>query len=362
MEYLTNPDLSFHHDAPANWKGNPYDGKEFKYDRDPFRPDWSVLLKMIFTANPQRAEKKADTWTPEVSADVTYLEDRERDWIVWLGHACFLLQLNGIRFLIDPQLTDMPFVPRRVFPPFGYKDIRGVDYLLLSHDHRDHVDKKCIRAIVANNPIRKILCSLKLSQTIGDWVGKTPIEEAAWYQQFDTKEAGVKITFLPSRHWCRRGLTDFNRSLWGSFMFEVRGTSGKLSGADGGLRQNQARPQGAEEVGEARQTIYFGGDSAETSYWSEIGAMFPGIDVAMLGIGAYRPDFMMKENHANPEEAFGGYRSLGAKYWWPMHHGTYDLSNEPASEPIRWAERLMGEAGLANRLLQPAINAPYYLD
>jgi L-ascorbate metabolism protein UlaG (beta-lactamase superfamily) len=89
--------------------------------------------------------------------------------------------------------------------------------------------------------------------------------------------------------------------------------------------------------------------------------MFPGIDVAMLGIGAYRPDFMMKENHANPAEAFQGFLDLKAKYWWPMHHGTYDLSNEPASEPIRWAERLMGEAGLGNRLLQPAVNAPYYL-
>ena len=345
MQYLLNPDLPLHPRAPEGWKGNPFADKEFKYDRDPFRPDWTMVLKMLFTPNPLRAEKKADTWTPEVSADIAYLEDRERDWVVWLGHACFLLQFNGIRFLIDPQLTDMPFVPRRVFPPFSYEDIRGVDYLLLSHDHRDHVDKKCIRAIVANNPIRKILCPLRLSRTIGGWVGDTLIEEAAWYQQFDTEATGVRITFLPSRHWCRRGLTDFNRSLWGSFMFEVLG----------------AGTQGAEEVKGAKQTIYFGGDSAETSYWSEIGTMFPGIDVAMLGIGAYRPDFMMKENHANPAEAFQGFLDLKAKYWWPMHHGTYDLSNEPASEPIRWAERLMGEAGLGNRLLQPAVNAPYYL-
>ena len=103
MQYLLNPDLSLHPKAHEGWKENPFVGKEFKYERDPFRPDWSVLLRMIFTANPQRAEKKADTWTPEVSADVTYQEGRERDWIVWLGHACFLLQLNGIRFLTDPR-------------------------------------------------------------------------------------------------------------------------------------------------------------------------------------------------------------------------------------------------------------------
>lgn len=353
MQYLLNPALTLHPLTPAGWRGNPFADKEFKYERDPFRPDWSVLLRMILTANPQRAEKKTDTWTPEVSGDLAYLEDRGKDWVVWLGHACFLMQLNGTRFLIDPQLRDMPFVPRRVFPPFGYEDIRDVDYLLLSHDHRDHVDKKCIRAIVANNPIRKILCPLQLSRTIGDWVGGTPIEEAAWYQQFDTNGTGVKITFLPSRHWCRRGLTDFNRSLWGSFMLEVLGTFGKLSGADGA--------QDAEEVGKARHTIYFGGDSAETSYWSEIGTMFPAIDLAMLGIGAYKPEFMMRENHANPEEAFRGFLDLNAKYWWPMHHGTYDLSNEPASEPIHWAKKLMTEAGRKDDLVGERINAPLYL-
>lgn len=344
MQYKKNPLLPFHPATPTNWQGNPFKNKEFRYVRDPFRPDWRNLLKMMFGSNPQSEEKKADNWTPEVSTDVAYLEDRTQDWIVWLGHACYLMQFNGLRFLTDPQLTDMPFVPRRVHPPFGYEDIRGVDYLLLSHDHRDHVDKKCITAICANNPIQKILCPLHLSDLIGGWVGDIPIEEAGWYQVFGTAGSGVQITFLPSQHWCRRGLTDFNRALWGSFMIEV------LGGA-----------AGAGEVGGAKHTVYFGGDSARTDYWAEIGTMFPGIDVAMLGIGAYKPDYMMEAVHANPAEGYQGYLDLGAKRWWPMHHGTYDLSHEPASEPIRWAERLMEEAGMAERLLQPAVNAPYYL-
>ncbi len=345
MQYKQNPSLPFHSNAPNGWQGNPFEGKEFKYVSDPFRPDWKAILKMLFSANPQRKEKKADKWIPEVSADLAYLEDRSKNWIVWLGHACYLMQFNGIRILTDPQLTDMPFVPRRVHPPFGYQDIRGVDYLLLSHDHRDHVDKKCVTAICANNPIRKILCPLQLSDLIGDWVGDTTIEEAGWYQIFDTAGTGLRITYLPSQHWCRRGLTDFNRALWGSFMIEVSGSAA-----------------GAGEVEKAKHTIYFGGDSARTDYWAEIGAMFPDIDIAMLGIGAYKPDFMMEPVHSSPPQAFQGYQDLKAKYWWPMHHGTYDLSNEPASEPIRWAERLMKEAGLGDRLLQPVINMPYYLD
>ena len=345
MQYKKSPQLAFHPDTPENWQGNPFRDKEFKYVRNPFRPDLKDLLKMLFLANPQSKEKKADKWIPNVSADTSYLEDRDHDWIVWFGHACYLMQFNGLRYLTDPQLADMPFVPRRVHPPFGYGDIRGVDYLLLSHDHRDHVDKKCIKAICNNNPIRKILCPLQLSELISDWVGDIPIEEAGWYQVFDTAGTGVRITFLPSQHWCRRGLTDFNRSLWGSFMFEIMGAAA-----------------GAKEVRGAQHTVYFGGDSAKTDYWAEIGAMFPDIDIAMLGIGAYKPDYMMEAVHSDPAEAFKGYLDLGAKFWWPMHHGTYDLSNEPASEPIQWAERLMGEAGFLERLLQPAVNSPYYLE
>jgi L-ascorbate metabolism protein UlaG (beta-lactamase superfamily) len=345
MEYLLNADLPVH-PAKPDWRGNPIKGNEFQYLRNPFRPAWGTVMRMLATPNPQRAAKRADHWRPPVYASVDYLNDRTANWIVWLGHACFLMQLNGLRFLTDPQLTDMPLVPRRVFPPFGYDELRGIDYLLLSHDHRDHVDEDCIRAICANNAIRKILAPLRLSSVIGDWVGDTPIEEGAWYQEYDLAGTGVRVHFLPARHWCRRGLTDFNRVLWGSFLLEVGAGAPIAIGASG--------------TGQAKR-IYFGGDSAETPYWTEIGRLFPDIDIAMLGIGAYRPEYMMQSNHANPAEAFRGYRHLGATYWWPMHHGTYDLSNEPASEPLLWATKLMGRAGLGERLLQPAVNEPWWL-
>lgn len=342
--FVRNPDLPFHAAAPAEWRGNPMAGREFLYERNAFRPDWSNVLRMLLTPNPQRKEKKRDNWIPQVSAATDYLADRSANWIVWLGHACYLLQINGVRYLTDPQLTDMPLVPRRVNPPFSCDEIRGVDYLLLSHDHRDHVDEKCIRAIVANNPIRQIICPLNLTRTIGGWVGDTPVQEAGWYQTYDLPESPVRITFLPARHWCRRGLTDFNRSLWGSFMLEF----------------NEKDESSGETT--KKRSVYFGGDSAATDYWLEIGEMFPGIDLCMLGIGAYAPEFMMRENHANPEEAFRGFRALGAEYWWPMHHGTYDLSNEPASEPIRRAGRVMLEAGLQDKLVQPGVNEPWWFD
>ena len=347
MQYLKNADLPFIPQLGER-KGNPYDGREYLYERDPFRPNWAEVFKMVTSRNPQAKKKKADNWAPPVSADVSYLNSKRENWIVWLGHACFLIQLNGVRILTDPQLRDMPFIPRRVQPPFGPEDIKDVDYLLLSHDHRDHVDEQCIKQVVANNFLTKILCPLGLTRTIQHWVDladdirgyqETPIEEAAWYQIYDTGPDPLRITFLPSRHWCRRGLLDFNRTLWGSFMIEGEGAGEGLGGTP---------------------TIYFGGDSAATDYWQEIGELYPSIDVAMLGIGAYSPAFMMQSNHANPEEAYAGYRALGAQYWWPMHHGTYDLSWEPAEEPIRRARAVMKNDGLGGRLIESAVNEPWW--
>lgn len=115
MKYLLNQTLSVHPAMADSWRGNPIEGEEFQYLHDPFRPLWSSVARMIFTSNPRAGEKKADNQAPPVSQYTDYLADRSRDWIVWLGHASYLMQLNDLRLLTDPQLTDMPFIPLSVF-------------------------------------------------------------------------------------------------------------------------------------------------------------------------------------------------------------------------------------------------------
>jgi L-ascorbate metabolism protein UlaG (beta-lactamase superfamily) len=106
-------------------------------------------------------------------------------------------------------------------------------------------------------------------------------------------------------------------------------------------------------------TVYFGADSGYGNHFSEIGRLFPGIDYALLGIGAYRPDYMMQEIHTNPAEAARAYRELHASYLIPMHYGTYDLSDEPVSEPYRFIQAEF--EGQADRLKALAVNEPLYL-
>jgi L-ascorbate metabolism protein UlaG (beta-lactamase superfamily) len=327
MKFLKNDQLKT---VKEDWPGNPYQNGAFQYLDKPFRPSWRKFLKWRFHKNPNDQAKKQDDWRPPTYPDASFL-DSDRDFIAWLGHATFLLQIQGVRLITDPVLFDLPFIPRFVHPQFPVEAVKGIDYLLLSHDHRDHCDKKTIKALLRHNRPRKILTSLKMSDVIRSWANGTAIEEAAWYQIFDTS-GEVEITFLPSRHWCRRGLTDFNRRLWGSFLIRT-----------------------------SKHTIYFGADSGYGDHFRETGERFPDMDLALLGIGAYRPAFMMEEIHTSPSQAVQAFKDLGARRMLPMHYGTYDLSDEPISEPYHQIQEIFKKEAMPGRLVLPKVGEPVWL-
>ena len=324
MDYQYNPDLPI---IKAGWPGNPVKDGVFQYLQDDFFPDWRVVLRMMTTPNPQRAEKLADKWRPAVVPHSDWLHDRERDFLVWLGHATFVIQLGGVRFITDPVLNSMPLVPRLVFPPFATEKITGIDYILLSHDHRDHCDEKTLRQLLKVNPGARILAPLGMEKTIGKWIGTTPLELAGWYQQYNLPATAPQVTYLPTRHWSRRGLFDFNEVLWGAFMF---------------THQNRH--------------YYFGGDSALQWHYADTATLFTRIELAMLGIGAYAPDYMMQGAHTNPEEAVEAWHRLGARRMLPMHYGTFDLGNEPIGEPYRRVQAAAAARQRRQDLLLPAVN------
>lgn len=327
--YRYNPDLPI---IKTGWPGNPYDKGAFGYVKEPFFPEWRTIFRMMTTPNPQAEEKKADQWRPQVIDSREWMADKSRDFIIWLGHASFIIQLGGVRFITDPVLQDIPFVPRLVQNPFPPSEITGIDYILLSHDHRDHCDRGSLQGLLQSNQPRKILAPLEMNRTISGWVNGTPIEMAGWYQQFKTEQDEPQVYFLPTRHWSRRGLFDFNKVLWGAFLIEYEG-----------------------------RRYYFGGDSSLHWHYEDTASLFPGIDMAMLGIGAYAPAYMMQDVHTNPEEAVTAWQQLGAKRLLPMHYGTYDLSNEPISEPYRRVQQAMSKVAAADQLLLPGINEPIYL-
>lgn len=232
------------------------------------------------------------------------IADKSRNTITPLGHASFIIDVNGMRLLIDPVVIPNRFLKRYTKVPFRTPELNNVDYLLLSHNHRDHIDKRSVLQICKYNPDATVLTGLEIGRLLERWGVKNKIQEAGWYQRFKTSRI-LDIDYLPSHHWSRRWLTDTNTSLWGSFMVQDR-ISGK--------------------------TIYFASDSGYEAHFSDIGEDYD-IDVAIIGVGAYEPRWFMSSAHTGPAEAIRVFKDLKAKCWIPMHYGTFDLSDEPIFYP-----------------------------
>ncbi len=314
IKYLNNPDLKT---IKENYKGNTLINGRFVNGNTYEKAPLFDVLKWKLSKNPQAKEKKIDTFRLKVS-DIkeSVIQD---DYIIWLGHSSFLIKVKGITLLTDPCLYDIPTAKRQVRLPINPDSIQNVNYLLVSHDHRDHFQKKSVKKIVKNNPNIEILLPLKGNRLLNTKGLKSiKSQEAGWYQEYDMPK-NIRIIFLPAKHWGRRGLNDFNKVLWGSFII----------------------------ISEDYK-IFFAGDSAyDENLYKEINHLFGKINVCIMPIGAYAPAFLMSDSHMLPEEAFRAFNEMQGSIFIPMHYGTYDLSDEPLGEPL---ERITETFNLSNNI------------
>jgi L-ascorbate metabolism protein UlaG (beta-lactamase superfamily) len=328
-KYTHNPELK--NILPNElWPGTPVDQNGvFINHEHPFWPKFSDLLKWQMSTNPYKEEKKNDERRLEVTYHKT-LKDVPDNSITWLGHACFLIKINGIIILIDP-VFDTPgfFMNRYSDLPIEESEFVGIDYILISHDHRDHCSEDTIKLLAKQNPDVTWLCGLRLDTWINKWTGSEKIQAAGWYQQYDLKEEFLKVTFLPTRHWSRRGLNDVNATLWGAFMIE------------------------ASEV-----KIYFGGDSGYGSHIADVNKIFGEVDFYIAGIGAFAPRWFMGPSHMHPEEVAQACIDLQPKNLIPMHFGTFNLSDEPLLEPAKLISEQKEEYEFPGNLILPKVGEP----
>lgn len=305
--YTNNPDLETIFKSET-WQGTPLDSDgNFRNIYDPFVSNLIDFLRWQASTNPQKAEKKADTTRLNVIYDLSVL-DNEEDKIIWLGHATFYIYLNGVGILLDPVLIDNFFLKRNSKLPFGIDDIKKVDYILVSHDHRDHCDESTLKILANKFPHAQFLAGLETDKLIKDWVKKSEVQGAGWYQKFKTN-SNIEIVFVPARHWSKRGPFDENKRLWGGFY-----------------------------VKSPDKTIYFMGDSGNSKHFEDIANILGSPDYCIMGVGAYKPEWFMKRAHISPLDAIDAFNLMGGKYFIPMHFGTFDLSDEPLLEPLRVLE------------------------
>jgi L-ascorbate metabolism protein UlaG (beta-lactamase superfamily) len=322
LTYHKNPNLKT---IKPDWPGNAVDHRQRFFNHEfPFESKLRDVFKWVTTKNPQKKEKKADAFRLNHVYDTSFLQ-HNNDCVIWLGHASFFIRLGGINLLIDPVFFDVPLVKR--YSPHAYSPalFNTLDYLLISHDHQDHCQEKSIRQIVDQNPKMKILTGLNMERLLRPWSKNLSIEMAGWYQQYET-DAAISICYLPSRHWSKRGLTDENQRLWGAFCIQSKD-----------------------------KTVYFSGDSGYGNHFQEVQTLFQTIHVAIIGIGAYKPEWFMHPNHVSPHDAVKAFNDMNAQIFIPMHYGTFDISDEPVGEPLRILKILDGEGKIKGQLrpLQP---------
>lgn len=312
----------------AEWQGTPIDQKDrFVNLEFPFLPKITDLLKWTWETNPQKAEKQNDTKRLNALDPTDFLSGDENG-ILWLGHASFYIRLDNKTILLDPVFGKSPLVSTYVDVPSPLEKIKQVDYVLISHDHRDHCDEESIRQIAGKFPNAKFLAGLRMDELLKAWTKNTNnLQIAGWFQQFILPDDNLKIYFLPVRHWSRRGLFDTNERLWGGFIIQGAG-----------------------------KTIYFSGDSGYGNHYAETAELFPDIDYFLIGIGAYEPRWFMKPNHNNPADALQAFEDADAKFLVPMHFGRFDLSDEPPSEPLRLLKENAAELNLSDKIKELNIN------
>ena len=240
------------------------------------------------------------------------------DYIVWIGHATFLIKLGSTTIITDPYFSKnagpLIFGPKRyVKPAITLNDIPETNLFLLTHNHYDHLDYRTVKNFPHKSS--KVLTPLKLSKYFTE-NGFNDVEEMNWYQKKRVND--LIITMLPAIHWSKRTPMDKNKTLWGSFLIEYKGMK-----------------------------LFFSCDTGYGNIYKELGEKFGPIDLLFINIGAYdfRPMFEKSIYHTTPEEALNIAQDLKSKKVLGMHWGTVLLSLEdPFEPPIRF-KNAAGEYG-----------------
>lgn len=244
---------------------------------------------------------------PEIKPDMQeFVKPSDEIKVIWFGHSTFLLNLDGKIILVDPVFSESasPFsfmVKRFQKPVLELSELPPIDYIVISHDHYDHLDMESIKFFKDKKTL--FVAPLGVgSHMIGWGIPSNRITELDWWQSH--QQDGLEFIATPAQHFSGRDGIHDNTTLWASWVIRTE-----------------------------KHSIYFSGDSGYDTHFKEIGDKYGPFDLAFIENGQYNVKW--KEVHMLPEESIKAYFDLKAKRYFPVHWGMFELSLHSWYEPIQ---------------------------
>ncbi len=227
--------------------------------------------------------------------------------VTWIGHSTVLVQTQGLNILTDPMWLERSSpvqflgVKRVRAPGVRLEDLPRIDLILLSHDHRDHLDMHAMRRlwrrdqplIVTGLGNDQILRRNGVHAEARDWGGRV------------TLRPGIDVIVERAHHWSQYDPGDRDTTLWAGFTVTLPGGN-----------------------------LYFAGDTGPGDMrWANEARRAGPVRLAILPIGAYHFAGHETDNHIGPDQAVTAFEQLGAAYAIGVHWGTFELTSEGINEP-----------------------------
>ncbi len=197
--------------------------------------------------------------------------------LTWLGHATTLLELGGVRLLTDPVLRSRVAHLRRHGPAPAPPE--GIDAVLLSHLHYDHLDLPSLRMLT---PAPRVFCP----RGARDFLGSAGFEATELAPGESAAIGGVRVEATPAEH-------------------------------DGTRRPGGPVSEPVGFVARGERSVYFAGDTDLFAAMADIGP----VDAALIPVAGWSPN-LGSGGHLDPAGAARATALVRPGVAVPIHWGT----------------------------------------
>lgn len=168
-----------------------------------------------------------------------------------VGHATQLIQASGMNILTDPVFGPLHplFYLANTKPGVKPEDLPTIDAIVISHNHRDHVDEKSLKKIA------KLFPNVQLFVPKGDKklfheFGFKNVVEFDWYEQVTLEKNGkkVELTAVPADHWSGRKGFDAQHSSVSGWIINPKDEGGLFYFAGDSARLSKERTRTISEL------------------------------------------------------------------------------------------------------------------